>query len=44
MSGLGGHLRDVVTYGMWSLTGSFTNYSNLTEGGTNWDFGQVVAL
>ena len=26
----------------WSLTGSLTN-SNLTDGGTNQDFGQVVA-
>ena len=32
----------VVTYGRWSLMGSFTN-SNLTGGGTNQDFGQVVA-
>ena len=32
----------VVAYGRWSLTGSFTN-SNLTDGGTYRDFGQVVA-
>ena len=31
-------LREVVTYERWSLTGSFTN-SNLTDGGTNRDFG-----
>ena len=30
MSGLGGHLWEVVIYGRWSLRGSFTD-SNLTE-------------
>ena len=39
----GGHLREVVTYRRWLLTGSFTN-SNWTDGGTNQDFGSVVAL
>ena len=35
-------MSGLVAYGRWSLTGSFTN-SNLTDGGTNRDFSQVVA-